>query len=93
MTSRLARLTALPPTIALKPLAPVGLADELRPDAAQVLEQLNAQGIDFKVISGDNPETVRGTISHLNLPLARDPVVTGDELAKASDPAELITQP
>jgi cation-transporting ATPase E len=87
----LAGLTALP-AVPLKPLALIGLADELRPDAGEVLEQLNAQGIDFKVISGDNPETVRGTIRHLNLPLARDPVVTGDELAKASDPAALIVE-
>ena len=58
----------------------VALSDELRHDAGQVLEALAAQGIAFKVISGDNPETVRATVAHLNLPLAREPVITGDEL-------------
>ena len=82
-------LTALP-ALVLQPLALVGLADELRPEAGQVLEQLAAQGIAFKVISGDNPDTVRGTVSHLNLPLARDPVVSGDELAGAKNPGEFI---
>jgi cation-transporting P-type ATPase E len=75
---------------ALDPLALICLSDELRPEAGAVLESLAAQGIAFKVISGDNPETVRATVSHLKLPLARDPVVTGDELAKASQRDELI---
>jgi cation-transporting ATPase E len=74
----------------LQPLALVALSDELRPEAGKVLEALAAQGIDFKVISGDNPETVRATVSHLDLPLARDPVVSGDELARAPNRVELI---
>jgi cation-transporting ATPase E len=74
----------------LRPLALVALSDELRPEAGAVLEALAGQGIAFKVISGDNPETVRATISHLKLPLARDPVVTGDMLDSAPDRAELI---
>ena len=57
----------------LEALALVCLSDELRPEAGTVLEALAAQGIAFKVISGDNPETVRATVSHLKLPLARDP--------------------
>ncbi len=74
----------------LEPLALVALSDELRPEAGAVLEALAAQGIAFKVISGDNPETVRATLSHINLPLAHDPVVTGDMLESAPDRAELI---
>jgi cation-transporting ATPase E len=70
----------------------VALSDELRPEAGAVLEALAAQGIAFKVISGDNPETVRATVGHLELPLARDPVVTGDQLAAAPDRAELIAR-
>jgi cation-transporting ATPase E len=76
----------------LRPLALVALSDELRPDAGQVLEALSAQGIAFKVISGDNPETVRATVATLDLPLARDPVVNGDELAKATDKDVLVRE-
>ncbi len=76
----------------LEPLALVALSDELRPEAGSVLEALAAQGIAFKVISGDNPETVRATVAHLKLPLARDPVITGDQLAAAPNKAELIDQ-
>jgi cation-transporting ATPase E len=76
----------------LRTLALVALSDELRPEAGAVLEALAAQGIDFKVISGDHPETVRATVGHLNLPLARDPVVSGDELQAATNPDELIAR-
>jgi cation-transporting ATPase E len=76
--------------IAIRPLALVALSDELRPEATSVLAALSAQGISFKVISGDNPETVRATVSGLELPLAHEPVVTGNELAAANDPQELI---
>jgi magnesium-transporting ATPase (P-type) len=75
---------------ALRPLAVVALSDELRPEAGAVLEALAAQGIAFKILSGDNPETVRATIGHLNLSLAREPVVSGDELARATDAAGVI---
>src|SRR5207302_8173750 len=74
---------------ALRPLALVALSDALRPEAGAVLEALAAQGIAFKILSGDNPETVRATVAGLRLPLASEPVVTGDELASAPNRAEL----
>src|SRR5260370_6628098 len=74
----------------MEPLALISLEDELRPEAGRVLEALAAQGIAFKVLSGDNPETVRATVSNLNLPIAKEPVVSGDELAAIADPGELL---
>ncbi len=74
----------------LCPLALVALSDELRPDAAKVLGELAGQGIRFKVLSGDHPETVRATVGHIGLSLAGEPVVTGDELASAADPGRLL---
>ena len=74
----------------LQGVALIALADELRPEAAAVLQALSAQGIAFKVISGDNPETVRGTVAHLNLPMSHEPVVTGQELAKAENRTEFV---
>jgi cation-transporting P-type ATPase E len=76
----------------LRPLALVALSDEMRPEAGAVLEALAGQGIRFKVLSGDNPETVRATVGHINLPLAHEPVVSGDELASAADPAAVIRE-
>ncbi|MFO0964920.1 MAG: cation-translocating P-type ATPase [Gemmataceae bacterium] len=80
------------PDAPLRPIALACLADELRPEAGDVLKALYAQGIEFKVISGDNPETVQGTVSHLDLPLARDPVVSGDELKASAEAARLIEE-
>ncbi len=74
----------------LQLLAIVALADELRPEAGAVLQALSAQGIAFKVVSGDNPETVRATLRHLDLPLAREEVVSGRELAESHEQSELI---
>jgi cation-transporting ATPase E len=71
-------------------IALIALADELRPEAAAVLQALSAQGIAFKVISGDNPETVRGTVAHLNLPMSHEPVVTGQDLATAENRTEFV---
>jgi cation-transporting P-type ATPase E len=74
----------------LRPLALVALSDALRPEAGGVLEALAAQGIAFKILSGDNPETVRATVANLALPLAHEPVASGDELASAADPAAFL---
>jgi cation-transporting ATPase E len=74
----------------LRPLALLGLSDELRPEARAVLEDLAGQGIGFKILSGDNPETVWATVRTLDLPLAREPVVAGDQLANANDADHLI---
>jgi len=69
-------------------IALIALSDELRPDAAQVIQSLWAQGIAFKAISGDNPVTVHATIAPLALPLSEERVVTGEDFAQASDPIE-----
>jgi magnesium-transporting ATPase (P-type) len=76
--------------LALRPLALVALSDALRPEAGQVLEALASQGIRFKILSGDNPETVRATVCNLPLPLAHEPVLAGAELDAAADRAALI---
>lgn len=36
----------------------VVLSEEVRPDAAQTLEYFRAQGVEVKIVSGDNPDTV-----------------------------------
>jgi cation-transporting ATPase E len=82
----------------LRPLALVALGDELRPEAAGVLRELADQGLGFKILSGDNAQTVRATVEPLVAgagepalqALAAAPVVTGAELEAAADAAELI---
>jgi cation-transporting P-type ATPase E len=75
----------------LRPLAFLALRDELRPEARGVLQMLASQGIAFKILSGDNPDTVQATIAPLAddnaapalLALADQPVVTGAALEAA----------
>jgi cation-transporting ATPase E len=80
------------PDVRLRPLALIALGDELRPDAAKVLAELADQGIRFKILSGDHPETVRAAVSGLNLPVSREDVVTGAELETASDAGRLLEE-
>jgi len=91
-SEHVSRISFAPNTLPgpLRWVALIGLADELRPDAAAVLQALSAQGIAFKVISGDNPETVRGTVAHLDLPMSHEPVVTGQDLAKAKERTKFV---
>jgi cation-transporting ATPase E len=88
----IAPLNSQLPPLPLRPLAVIGLADELRPGAPQVLANLASQGIRFKIISGDHAETVHATVNQLRLPIGRESVVTGSELAAASNPQRLIAE-
>jgi cation-transporting ATPase E len=82
----------------LRPLALLALSDELRPEALEVLRGLADQGMSFKVLSGDNPETVRATVAALGQnatrpalqALASGSVISGAELEKAADPGKMI---
>ena len=55
---------ALPP---LEPLAVVALADELRPDVEEVVEGLLREGVEVKVLSGDDPRTVAALATQAGL--------------------------
>jgi cation-transporting ATPase E len=75
---------------ALRPLALIALRDELRPEAVAVLERLSAQDVALKLLSGDNPHTVRATLAGLRLSLGDESVISGEQLAEAGDPDEMI---
>ncbi len=69
----------LPP---LTPLALVTLSDELRPLAKETLSQFAALGVQLKIISGDNPQTVAALARQAGFV---DPkLISGPELAKMS---------
>ncbi len=57
----------------LRSLALVALTEQVRPDAKDTLDYFASQGVDVKIISGDNPETV-GAIARrvgLDVPASR----------------------
>jgi cation-transporting ATPase E len=73
-----------------QPLALIGFRDEIRPEAVAALINLHAQGIDFKVLSGDHPETVRSALATLSVPIDDNLIMSGPELAKAKDSEAII---
>src|SRR4029079_17170909 len=73
-----AGLPQMPP---LTPLGLVALADELRPQAKETIAAFANLGIQLKIISGDNSQTVAALAKQAGLP-ANLRLVSGPELAQ-----------
>jgi cation-transporting P-type ATPase E len=69
---------------ALEPLAVVSLADELRPEVRETLARFAADGVEVKVVSGDDPRTVAALARQAGLD-GGDPAA-GADLAALPDP-------
>ncbi len=67
-----------------QPIGLISLSDELRAEAKETLQRFTAAGVQPKIISGDNPETVAALAKQAGLP---DDIVlvSGLELAEMSD--------
>lgn len=68
----------------LKPLGWLTFTDELRPDAKAVLDQFREAGVQLKLISGDNPQTVAALAQLAGISKDVD-VVSGLELADMNE--------
>jgi cation-transporting ATPase E len=68
-----------------RPYAIVVLRDVLRPDAATTLQRFRAMGVDVRVISGDDPDTVASLAQQAGLDTSRG-VVSGPELEAMDEP-------
>ncbi|MGO8683240.1 MAG: HAD-IC family P-type ATPase [Thermoleophilia bacterium] len=68
----------------LSPLALISFSDELRPNVQQTLAEFAAAGIEVKVISGDNPETVANLATQAGLGCDLT-AVSGLDLAEMDD--------
>ncbi len=69
----------------MTPLALVALSDELRPDARETLAGFQGAGVELKIISGDNPDTVVALARRAGFSPDAD-AVSGLELAQMSGP-------
>src|SRR5215207_7305426 len=69
---------------ALEPVAAVALADELRPQVTDTVARMDREGVDLKVLSGDDPRTVAALATRAGL-RPGDPV-HGGQLDGLADP-------
>ncbi|WP_286149250.1 cation-translocating P-type ATPase [Mycobacterium sp. IS-1496] len=78
----------------LRPVGVVGLADTLRPSAADLLRALDDKGIGVRLITGDHPVTAAVVAGDLGLDVTPDDVVTGDEweTMSADERATAVTE-
>ncbi len=67
----------------LRPLALITLADVLRPEVRQAFGMMATLGIEPKLISGDNPQTVASLLAQLGI-ASKGGALSGDELAALS---------
>ncbi|NVB85002.1 MAG: magnesium-translocating P-type ATPase [Kofleriaceae bacterium] len=63
----------------------LGLADPVRDDAREVVDQLRRDGVEIKVLTGDSPTVARHICAKVGI--ATDELLTGTEIASMSDPA------
>lgn len=71
----------------VSPLALVALTEQVRPDAKETLDFFASQGVDVKIISGDNPETVGAIARRVGLDLPPERIV--DARTMGTDVEEL----
>jgi cation-transporting ATPase E len=71
----------LPP---LTPLAVISVSDELRPEARETIAEFKRLGIEIKVISGDDPQTV-ATLARQARLVDEAPPVSGPDLAQMTE--------
>jgi cation-transporting ATPase E len=63
----------------LKVLAVISIRDEIRPDCKEIISKFIDNGMDIKVISGDDPETVEAIFKLAEIPGERK-IISGDKL-------------
>jgi cation-transporting P-type ATPase I len=77
----------------LRPVGVLGLADTLRPSAANLLKELDNRDIGVRLITGDHPVTASVVANDLGLHVDPNDVVTGDEWENmsADERADAVT--
>jgi len=68
----------------LEPIGLVVLAEELRPNVQETIAFLHGEGVEVKVLSGDNPQTVAAIASDVGIPVRG----VSDGAAIPEDPAQ-----
>ena len=68
----------------LRLVALISIKDEVRRDCREIIDDFQKNGMDIKVISGDDPETINALFLLAEIPGDRI-IISGDELAELSE--------
>lgn len=74
--------------IEITPYAIVSITDQIRTDVMDAVNLFLKNGITFKILSGDAPESVQAVAHEIGWDIADDKLITGAELEKYSDEEE-----
>ena len=69
----------------ITPLAVISINDQVRIDAAETIRSFRQKGIEFKILSGDSPGSVRAILQDLNWNVKETEIITGVELDSIND--------
>ncbi|HUF85308.1 MAG TPA: HAD-IC family P-type ATPase, partial [Acidimicrobiia bacterium] len=78
--------------VQIEAVALVLLEEKIRPDASDTLRYFAEQGVELKVISGDNPRTVAAVAQRVGLPRAGDPIDARELPEDEEELAEILEQ-
>ncbi|MBS1492794.1 MAG: HAD-IC family P-type ATPase [Bacteroidetes bacterium] len=74
--------------IEITPYAIVSISDQIRTDVMDAINLFLKNGITFKILSGDAPESVQAVAREIGWDISDDKLITGAELEKYTDEEE-----
>jgi len=74
--------------IEITPYAIVSISDQIRTDVMDAINLFLKNGITFKILSGDAPESVQAVAREIGWDITDDKLITGSELDKYTDEEE-----
>ncbi|MBS1514761.1 MAG: HAD-IC family P-type ATPase [Bacteroidetes bacterium] len=75
-------------SIEITPLSIVSITDQIRTDVMDAINLFLKNGITFKILSGDAPESVQAVAREIGWDISDDKLITGAELEKYTDEEE-----
>lgn len=88
ITSSLKEIKSDLSIIEIIPLSIISISDQIRTDVMDAINLFLKNGITFKILSGDAPESVQAVAREIGWDISDDKLITGAELEKYTDEEE-----
>lgn len=75
-------------SISIEPFAIISISDQIRDDVMDAISLFLKNGITFKILSGDAPDSVQAIVREIGWDISDDKLVTGSQLEKITDEEE-----